>query len=71
MIESLFRVTNRERQAWDAETLLMLAITRDSMAQKASKKDCEQPYTPDVSPEDIESKNESVVGSFFKRFKEK
>ena len=70
MIESLFRITNRDRQAWDAETLLMLAIARDSMAHKAIKKDCEQPYMPDVSTEDIESRTESAVGSFFKRFKE-
>ena len=69
MIESLYRVTNRERDPWDAETLLILAITRASMQQRATDKDCEQPYTAELSTEQLEDKNESVVGSFFKRIK--
>lgn len=71
IIESLFRITDRDRTPWDAETLLIMAIARESMAHKATDKDCEQPYSEFATEEELQDLNESVVGSFFSRFKSK
>ena len=69
-IESLYRITERDRAPWDAETLLMMAIARQNMADRAVKADCEQPYI-EFAPDDVlEQKNETVVSSFFDRFRE-
>lgn len=69
MIESLFRVTSRNRTPWDAETLLMMVIARDAMARKATDKNCEQPYREELTDQEQEDNNESVVSSFFSRYK--
>lgn len=71
MIESLYRITARDREPWDAETLLVMAMARHNMQHKAQDKDCEQPYIEFVSDENMQDTNENVVGSFFSRFKEK
>lgn len=71
IIESLYRITDRDRTPWDAETLLIMAIARESMSHRATKKDCEQPYSEVETDEELQDQNESVVGSFFSRFKSK
>ena len=73
MIKDFFEITNRDRAPWDAETLLMMLIARQSMAQRATDKDCEQPYVDSLqySLDELQEKNESVVGSFFSKWKGK
>lgn len=71
MIESFYRITDRYRTAWDAETLLALTIARQSMSHRATDKDCEQPYKPELTEQEAEDKNSNVVSSFFSRFKGK
>lgn len=71
MIKHLYEITNRDRAPWDAETLLILSIARQSMSQKATSKDCPQPYSEFLDNASAEELNESVVSSFFNRFKGK
>lgn len=71
MIESYYRMANLYRSPWDAETLLKMTIARQSMAQRATEPDCEQPYSEIITEQEAEDKNEQVVSSFFSRFKEK
>lgn len=71
IIESLYRITERDRAPWDAETLLIMAIARESMQHRATSKDCEKPYSSVITDDEAESRNESVTDSFFSRFRGK
>jgi len=70
MIESFYRMTNRDRTDWDAETLLALSIARHNMQEEAKKASCEQPYHDfSMTEEEAEEQNDSVVSNFFNRWK--